>query len=51
MCCLYSRVSVSLDCPNVVPIDALSVFSLGVHLVILLLMGDANDMDVLYVSY
>lgn len=32
------------------PVSALSVFSLGLHLVIVLLMCGASDMDVLYVT-
>ena len=49
MCCLYTRVSVSLFCPNVVLVSALSALSLGLHFVIMLLC-DSNDMDVLQVT-
>ena len=48
--CLYTVVSVSLCCPNVVLVSALSVFSLGLHLVTILLTCGAKDMDVLYVT-
>ena len=50
MCCLYTRVSVSLCCPKVVLVSALSALSLGLHFVIVLLMCGANDIDVLYVT-
>ena len=50
MCCLYTSLRVSLSCPNVVLVSALSALSLGLHLVIRFLMCGANDMDVLYVT-
>ena len=42
--------SVSLFCPNVVPVSALSALSLGLHFATMLFICGANDMDVLYVT-
>ena len=50
MYCLYTMVSVSLCWPKVVPVSALSAFSLGLHLVSMLVTCGANDMEVLYVT-
>ena len=50
MYCLYTVMSVSLCCPNVVPVNDLSVFSLGRHFMTMLLTCEANDMEVLYVT-
>ena len=49
MYCLYMSVSVSLSWPNVVPVSALSVLSLVLHLFVMFVMCGPNDMDVLYV--
>ena len=50
MYCLYTVMSVSLCCPNVVLVSDLSAFSLGLHFVTMLFTYGANDMDVLYVA-
>ena len=50
MYCLYTVVSVSLCCPNVVLVSDLSAFSLGLHFVVMLLTCGANDIEVLYVT-
>ena len=47
---MYTMVSVSLCWPKVVPVSALSAFSLGLHLVTMLVTCGANDMEVLYVT-
>lgn len=47
MYCLYMSVSVSLSCPNVVPVSARSVFRRLLHLLVMLEMCGAKDMDVL----
>ena len=50
MNCLYTVVSVSLLCPNVVLASDLRAFSLGVHLFLMSVMCCLNDIDVLYVT-
>ena len=47
---LYTVMSVSQCCPNVVPASDLSAFSLGLHFETMLFMCGANDMEVLYVT-
>lgn len=50
MNCLYISVSVSLSCPNVVLVSALSVFSLMEHLFVMSVMCVPKDSEVLYVT-
>lgn len=50
MYCLYTVMSVSFCCPNVVPVSDLSAFSLGLHFLMMLLTCGANDIEVLYVT-
>ena len=45
MYCLYAMMIVSLGWLKVVPVSALSAFSLGLHLVTMLLTCGANDME------
>lgn len=49
MWCLYTKLNIYLECPNVVPVSALGVFSLGLPLLIMLLCG-TNDKHALYVT-
>ena len=50
MYCLYTMMSVSLSFPKVVLVSDLNVFSLGLHLVTMLLTCGPNDIEVLYVT-